>query len=422
MSGTLLAYDEALRIVLEACPRLPAESCSSLDAVDRVLAREVTSAVDLPPFDNSAMDGFALGGGDAAVPEGTELDVGGEQAAGDGNHEASAGAWEIMTGAALPRGFDRVVPVERTERLGEDADGRTTRIRLRADVAPAANVRMAGTDIARGTTAMAAGTVLGPQHLMLLAAMGVSEVTVASRARVAVICTGRELVDDPATPLAPGQIRNSNGPFLATRLRLAGAEVVHTETVGDDASAFEAALRRALEAGARIVLTTGAVSMGRYDFVPAVLDGLGARTLFHKVAIRPGKPLLLAQLPDDALLFGLPGNPIAGAVGLRFFVEPALRRMAGLPPEHPLRVPLAANYRKKPPLRFHLKSRLAADANGRLSVTVLPGQESYRIRPLAEANAWAVVPPDVQSLEAGDPVDVYGLGHIHSPLPDGSHA
>ncbi|WP_233842124.1 gephyrin-like molybdotransferase Glp [Dyella sp. 2HG41-7] len=411
MSQDTLAYEQALRIVLDASARRGTEECSIATCLGRVLATPIVSAVDLPPFDNSAMDGFALRGA-STLHAGTELDVEGEQAAGDGIRHAQYGAWEIMTGARMPDGLDRVIPVEQTERLASGA-----RVRLLADVASGQNVRTAGSDVARGENVLDAGTVLQPQHVMLLAALGVAKVPVAERPRVAVLCTGRELVDDPSQTLASGQIRNSNGPFLAARLPLAGAEVVHVETVGDDAVAFESALHRALNAGAKIIVTSGAVSMGRYDFVPQALERLGAKTLFHKVAIRPGKPLLFAQLPNNVLLFGLPGNPIAVAVGLRFFVEPALRVMLGIPSETPRRIPLSKAYSKKPRLRFHLKSRMHIDAEGRLAVEVLDGQESYRIRPLADANAWAVVPADVDALLAGALVDVYGVGHFEFPLP-----
>ena len=410
MSHPLLEPAEAVRIILERCAPLPAERCRSIDAMGRVLRRGVVSAGALPPFDNSAMDGYALGGGDAALPAGSEWPVEGEQAAGDGVRDGARGAWEIMTGARVPDGLDRVIPIEQTERLDAPA-----RVRLLADVAAGQNVRTAGSDVAEGETVVAAGTVLGPQHLMLLAALGVAELEVSARPRVAALCTGRELVDDPAAPLAPGLIRNSNGPFLAARIPRAGAELAHAETVGDDVDAFLAAVDRARTAGARVLISTGAVSMGRYDFVPAALERLGAEVLFHKVAIRPGKPLLFARLPDGTLFFGLPGNPIAVAAGLRFFVEPALRAMLGLPRERNWRVPLAAPFAKKPRLHFYLKSRLAMDGQGRLAATVLPGQESYRIRPLAEANAWVAVPADAMELPAGTLVDVHGLGHLESP-------
>jgi len=326
------------------------------------------------------------------------------------------GAWEIMTGARMPEGLDAVVPVEQVEVLARDAHERPVRIRLMADVEAGQHVRLRGEDVMRGAPVLEAGTRLCPQHLMVMAALGVQSVSVVRQPLVAVITTGRELVDDPAQPLASGEIRNSNGPFLAARVIAAGADVVFRETVSDEPAAFLSALERALDAGADVVLSTGAVSMGRYDFVPDALRGIGATLHFHKVRIRPGKPLLFGRLAGGQLYFGLPGNPVSSAVGLRFFVEPSLRALTGMAPERPLRVPLAAAYRKRAPLRFHLKGRVAVDGAGRLQAQVLPGQESFRILPLLAANAWIVVPEAAEAPEAGDLVDVYGLGHLEAPL------
>jgi molybdopterin molybdotransferase len=401
----------AQMIVRAACARLPEESVPCAEALGRVLARVLTSAVDLPPFANSAMDGYALHC-EGMLAAGTELDVRGEQAAGDdATHADGAGAWSIMTGARMPDGLDTVVPVEQVEVLASDADGRPTRIRTTGPARAGQHVRHAGEDIARGALAIDAGTWLAAPHLMLLAGLGIARVPVVQRPKVALLCTGRELVDDPARVLADGEIRNSNGPFLAARLQACGAELVHRETVPDDGEAFAAALARALAAGAGIVLSTGAVSMGRYDFVPPTLRALGADVLFHKLAMRPGKPLLFARLASGALCFGLPGNPVSSAVGLRFFVEPALRVQLGLADETPWRAALAAPVRKPPGVRLHQKARLRLGADGRLQVAVLAGQESFKTRALLEANAWAVLPDDATDLPAGAPVDVYTLGH-----------
>jgi molybdopterin molybdotransferase len=410
MSTALLDPADAVRMIRDLCKPTAMELCESSAAVGRVLRRPVVSAVDLPPFDNSAMDGYALRGEAGGVKAGTEWLIEGALAAGEVVHGSAHGAWEIMTGAPMPDGLDRVIPFEQTERVGD-----LLRVRLLADVSSGQNVRAAGSDVARGASVLDVGTVLGPQHLMLLAALGVGRLNVAARPRVAVLCTGRELVDDPFVPLLPGQIRNSNGPFLTARLPLAGADLAHAETVGDNEDEFIAAMGRAREAGVQAVISTGAVSMGRYDFVPAALARVGAEVLFHKVAMRPGKPLLFARLPDGTLFFGLPGNPMAVAAGLRFFVEPALRAMLGMPPERPSRVPIAAAYMKKPPLHFYLRSRLALTDQGQLSVEVLPGQESYRIRLLAEANAWVGIPVDMTEVAAGSLVEVYGLGHLEKP-------
>lgn len=407
----MIDYAEALRLLLADVDPLDAEAIDVDAALGRVLARAVRSHEALPPFDNSAMDGFALRSAGATQTAGSEFDVTGERAAGDGPVDAGHGAWEIMTGAPMPAGADTVVPVEQVAALSHDGSGRPARIRLLADVPVGQHVRRAGSDIDAGDVALEAGMPLDAAAAMVLAAIGVDRVPVRRRPRVALLTTGRELVDGAGT-LAPGRIRNSNGPFLALRLAAAGADVVHRETVPDDARAFRDALDRARHAGAEAIVTTGAVSMGRYDFIPATLDALGACTLFHKVRIRPGKPILAARLATGERVFALPGNPASTAVGLRFFVEPVLRAMLGLPVEPGIELPLAAPYRKRVPLRMHLKARVVAGEGGRLAVQVLDGQESFRIRPLLAANAWAVVAAEVEALEAGDSVRVFSRGHL----------
>jgi molybdopterin molybdotransferase len=386
----VIAYHDALDRLLALAAPTDAESIDAMAARDRVLAAPLRSPERLPPFDNSAMDGFALRCGCDVIAAGRVLDVGGSSAAGDGAAVArSDGAWEIMTGARVPEGCDSVVPVEQVEVLARDGCV-ASRIRLQADVAPGQHVRRAGTDIESGADIAPAGTRVDAALVMVCAAVGISRVDVRRRPRVALINTGRELVDDPRRVLADGEIRNSNGPFLAARLQDAGADVVGLRTVPDDVDAFLSAID-AMPA-ADIIISTGAVSMGRFDFVPDALARRGATVLFHNVAIRPGKPILAARLPSGAMFFGLPGNPASTAVGLRFFVEPVLRAMLGRCAEAPLRLPLLAPYSKRVPLRMHLKARVEVDGDARLGVRILGGQESFRILPLLSANAWAVLP------------------------------
>lgn len=405
----MIDYATALQHILQACQPLPPEPLPLAQALGRVLAQDVQAGEDLPPFDNSAMDGFALAGGGSVLAQGDEFAVAGSQVAGDGLAAYTHAACEIMTGASLPEGLDSVVPIEQVSVLLCDEAGRPKRIRLEAPVLPGANVRRRGQDVSVGDHIASSGTRITPAAHMLLAALGVATLAVRPQVPVALFTTGRELVDDPSQALLPGQIRNSNGPYLADRLDEAGARVVHRETVGDDAQAFIAALERGLAAGARVVLSTGAVSMGRHDFVPDALRALGAATVFHKVAIRPGKPLLFARLPEGQLYFGLPGNPVSSAVGMRFFVEPALRALLGQAAEHALRVPLKAEVRKKPGLRFLMKARVALDEHGGLQVEVMSGQESFRIKPLLAANAWAVLDAEADIQPAGTLIPVFGL-------------
>ena len=405
----MIAFEQAQRIVIATSQRLPEENLASAQAFGRVLASEISSPENLPPFDNSAMDGFALMCLGTTLAIESEFVVTGAVAAGDAPIAPRDGAVEIMTGAPIPLGFDAILPIEQAQILERDADGRPTRIRLLADVVPSAHVRRCGQDIARGDRVLPAGTRVDAVARMLLAALGIADVRVFAQPKVALLATGRELVDDPRQPLAPGQIRNSNAPFLADRLAGLGAEICLRETLPDDIDGFVTALHRANVACADIVISTGAVSMGRYDFVPDALRQVGAEILFHKVAIRPGKPLLFARLPSGALYFGLPGNPISSAVGLRFFVQPGLRALQGLPIEMPLHLPLAHAIAKKPGLRFLQKARVTVSGKGCLQVQLLSGQESFRIQPLLAANAWAILPEECESFAAGDLVEVFGL-------------
>lgn len=403
--------DWALQCVLDhAGPPLD-ETLPAVDALGRVLREDVVSGQDLPPFDNAAMDGFALRLEGRPAAAGSRFAVAGAQFAGDPVLPHTGPAIEITTGARVPEGYDSVVMVEHT-RIEEGGT-----LVLEHAATPGQNIRRHGEDIAAGDRVLRAGRVLDPAAIGVLAALGVAQVRVASRPKIAIVCTGRELVDDPGRPLRPGQIRNSNLPTLRAQAIAAGAEVVHAETVGDEVEPFLAALHRAREAGATILVSTGAVSMGRHDFVPQALARLGARALFHKVRIRPGKPLLFAPLDEGTCLFGLPGNPVSSLVGFRFFVEPLLRRRLGLADEPPLRLPLAHEARLKQGFRHHLKARIHLCAQGRLEVEVLPGQESFRLAPLLAANAWIVVDPPDRALDAGTLVDVHGPSHLHTAIP-----
>ncbi|MGV8961406.1 MAG: gephyrin-like molybdotransferase Glp [Stenotrophomonas sp.] len=410
----MIDYAQALEILHQAAVALPVESVASTQAAGRLLAADVISQASLPPFDNAAMDGFALRSGGMKIAAGTEFPVSGSRAAGDAGQIAAEGAWEIMTGARVPDGLDAVIQVEKIEVLAEH-DGRPTRIRVLDDVAPGRNVRRCGEDVAAGQVVIAAGQTLGVVEITLLHALGIAQVQVVAPPQVAVIATGSELVDDPGRSLESGQIRDSNRPFLRGRLQAAGARVVLDGLVSDDVAAFHTLLDQALLQGAQLIISTGAVSMGRYDFIPDALRERGARIGFHKVAIRPGKPILFAVLPNGALYFGLPGNPVSAAVGLRFFVEPVLRRMQGLPPEVPLRLPLRGTLKKPADFRLHTRAQVRHDNQGQLYAAVLPQQESFRLMPMLQANSWVVLPAGVAEVGEGSLVEAYGLGH-HQPI------
>lgn len=405
----MIAFDEARRLVIAASSKIAVETVPISAGFGRILADAIYSTENLPGFDNSAMDGFALCGRGITIASGQEFSVTGALAAGEAALNIADGACEIMTGAPVPNGFDTVVPVENIKVLERDETHRPLRIQLLCDVLPQAHIRRSGEDVANGEMILQAGDCIGATERMLLSGLGVAEIDVQKQPRVALITTGRELVDDPHLTLQPGQIRNSNGPFLSDRIRQCGADLCHHQTVADDSDEFLQALQRSLAAKADIVISTGAVSMGRYDFIPDALRSIGANIVFHKVAMRPGKPLLFAILPNGALYFGLPGNPISSAVGFRFFVQLALNTMLGIKPEQAIQLPLSHAATKKAGFTLLQKARVDVQMNGQLQVSLLKGQESFRIQPLLHSNAWALLPESASAITAKESIEVYGL-------------
>lgn len=238
---------------------------------------------------------------------------------------------------------------------------------------------------------------------MLLAALGIGTVNVVRKPRVAVIATGSEL--NATGPLPPGGIHDSNGPFLAACLATWGADVVLRSRVKDTGDGFHDAVHMARQAGADLIVTTGAVSAGRFDFVPSALASLGAQLLFHKVAIRPGKPLLAARFDAGPLVIALPGNPIAVAVGYRFFVAPVLRAMAGLPPEQSTRVSLEDMHGANTGLSHFGLGTLHIDEAGHQRARMLPAQAAYRILPYTRADTWLTRHPDTPDVVDAWPLD-----------------
>lgn len=399
----MISYAEARRLISAAAlarPALAAETVPLARALGRVSAAELFGREPIPPFDNSSMDGYALASARAAGATSAPLTlpVLGTIFAGDAPRcQAEAGAWKIMTGAPIPAGCDAVVPVEQARELD---GGRAVEILHSPNEGDF--VRGAGQDFGAGAQVCPAGTRLDARHLMALAAVGVSEVSVRRRPRLALIATGRELAE-PGKPLRPGQIHDASSTYLAAECARLGWDFDFQGVIADDAHAFVARLERVLGEGYDAILTTGAVSMGDADFIPATLKDMGAKIVFHKVAIKPGRPILFAEFPNGPFVFGLPGNPVSTVVGLKFFVSPCLRELSGQPAEEPLRLRLTQETAKPDGLRCFFKAR-RRDRGG---VEVLPAQASFQIHSLLAADCWAVLPEEGERLKAGFDVEVY---------------
>ncbi|RJL33252.1 gephyrin-like molybdotransferase Glp [Bailinhaonella thermotolerans] len=404
------SVDEHLASILAAVRPLAPLELDLMEAHGGVLAEDVTTPVPLPPFDNSAMDGYAvraadLAGASESAP--VTLPVVEDIAAGDGGIRAIAPGHcaRIMTGAPLPAGADAVVPVEWT-------DGGTVRVRIGRAPAEGDAIRRAGEDAPAGTTVLTAGTRLRAPQIGLIAGVGRRRVLVRPRPRVVVMSTGSELVE-PGSPTGSGQIWDSNSHTLTSAAVEAGCVGYRHGMVGDDPREFLDQLDAQL-VRADAVITSGGVSMGAYEPVKEALAPLGTVT-FEKVAMQPGMPQGFGLVgPDSVPIFALPGNPVSSFVSFVVFVLPALRRMQGLPVEPCVLSAVAAAPMRSPAgKRSFLRAVLSRGEHGGFLASPVRAQGSHQLAALASANALVVVPEDVTSVEPGTSVDVLPL----SPLP-----
>lgn len=394
---TLALAQARARMLAGVTPIAERETLPLMQALGRVLADPVTAQVDVPGHTNSAMDGFALRSTDARGDT-SRLRLIGDSFAGH-PFAGPVGPGEcvrIMTGGVLPEGADAVVMQERTRRDGDE-------VIVERPVDPGSSIRPAGEDLARGQPVLDAGRRITPADLGMLASGGAAEVSVFRRPRVAFYSTGDEL-RPVGTPLQPGQIYDSNRYSLHALLSELGVELLDLGVVPDDPTALETTLRRAA-ADCDAVVTSGGVSVGEADHVLDVLESVGD-VGFWKVAMKPGKPLAFGRV-DDALFFGLPGNPVSVVVTFLQLVRPALVRLAGSWPRPPLRVSakLASPIRRNPGRLEFQRGRLAHDEAG-ATVAPLGHQGSGVLRSMSEADCFIVLPPDCAELAAGDRVSV----------------
>ncbi|MEP6952787.1 MAG: gephyrin-like molybdotransferase Glp [Solirubrobacteraceae bacterium] len=389
-----LTIDAARAKVLAEVRALPAEDVTVGDALDRVLAEDVTAAGDVPAFANSAMDGYAVASG----PAGRRLRITGESRAG-APAQAAVGAGEafrISTGAALPGGADAVLQIELVEVEGEE-------VLLGDAVDPGRNVRVAGDDLRAGQRVLAAGTRVGPAELGIAVSAGRAMLVCARRPAVAVLTTGDELVE-PGTPLKPGELYDSNAYTLGALAGRAGAQVIERGVVRDTERETTEAIAAALDR-ADVLVLSGGVSVGPHDHVKPALAALGVREVFWRVALRPGRPTWFGVAADGTLVFGLPGNPVSSMVTFLLFARPALAALQGAPAP-----PVRLRARTTEPLPRHPDRdecvRVTLDGG---EATSTGPQGSHQLSSMLTASGLAIVPAGEGELPAGSEVEVEPL-------------
>lgn len=393
-----LTVEEALDRILAGVPVMPAHEIRLQDALGRVLAEDAGADRDVPPFTNSAMDGYAVRGADVAQAP-ARLAVVGEIAAGSvpGRGIGPGEAMRIMTGAPLPNGADTIVRVE-------DTDNGSQVVTVTKETVTGTSVRQAGEDVRAGEVVLSRGAVLRPAEIGVLATTGRSRVRVVRAPLVAVLSTGDEVVELDAE-LRPGQIRDANRYSLSAAVRTAGCEPWLLGIVRDTAQALRDALREAVSADA--IVTSGGVSVGDHDHVKPVVSELGTMD-FWSIAIRPGRPLAFGELRDGdrrVPIFGLPGNPVSSLLTFELFVRPALLRMSGHASvgRPRARARLLERIEKPPQLRFFARGIYDAAAG---TVQTTGPQGSGILRSMAQANCLIDLGPGRSSHEPGEDVNV----------------
>ena len=397
----MLTYEEALQELLARVPEPRAVRVPLRQSLRRVLAHPVLADVDLPPFKKSFVDGYAVRSQDAATAP-VQLEVIGTVAAGSQSQPEvkAAQAVQIMTGAPVPPGADAVKMVEKTRGIG------TQKVELLEPVVPGENVAQKGDEVRQGDTVLASGRVLGAAEMGVLAAFGHQEVEVYAAPRAAIIPTGDEIVEVEKKP-AFGQIRNSNAYALWAQCQNLGLDVTVFPVTPDDPKRTQEAVSEGLRYD--LLLFSGGVSMGEYDYVHRVLAKEGVKIFLHKAAIKPGKPIVVGR-KDDHLIFGLPGNPVSAFVTFELFVRPAVRRWMGFASHGLPRVrgELVAETRQKPGRQFFKQARTFW-AGDKFRVEPIETKGSADLVAFSPANSLMIMEADVKHLHAGQRVEVFLL-------------
>ena len=401
----LINHHDAVRLVLENVRRLPVANVSLVEARGLVLAEDLHARFDSPPFDNSAVDGYAVRSADARA--GSTFEVVDEAPAGRpaGRSVGEGEAIKIFTGGVIPDGADAVVMVENTSGWGE-------RFELEKAAPPGNNIRDRGGDVREGELILAAGTEIGAPEIALAATQGYGDLPVYRRPKVVVLSTGTELVEPGSRDLAPGEIFDSNSYALVAQALEAGADARRVSAASDDVDVLRAALEEALE-GADVVVTSGGVSVGEKDLVKSTLLDLGVSQVFWGVKLKPGKPVFFgAREGDDAgaRFFGLPGNPVSAMVCFELFVRPALVAMTGRRDKHRPRVSVYFEHDVENKFgRMHAMRVTLTRTEGGFRAESVGAQGSGLVSSLTKADALALIGPESEGVRAGEPVEAIVL-------------
>jgi molybdopterin molybdotransferase len=413
----MISYQYSKRILKKATIKIKDEDIKSTNSLNRVVSKNVYSGINYPSGDNAAFDGYAINSNDTKnikknSPK--KFKIIGLIAAGNKPFKKKIKKYdtvEIMTGGIIPKGFDTIIPIEKIifyqNKKNILIDGKITKYN---------HVRFAGSDFKKKEIVVKKNTVIQPNHILAFKTLGIKNITVKKKINILFFSTGNEISNNDNIP--SWKVRNSNSHYIKNlnenflfNFKDGGILKDNQENI------FKSKISKMLNSRIDIIITSGAVSAGKFDFIPDIVKKFKLSSYFKSVAIRPGKPVLFARIKNkQKVIFGLPGNPMSSAACFRFFVYPYIANVMGISEEKPIRAILKNDFIKKKNFTRFAKSKLNTTKNGKIEVEILKGQESFRIKSFVKSNIWAVLPAGKSKFKKGQIVDCFFPNHINQSL------
>ena len=416
----MISYEQSKKILKKAKIKVKDESVISINSLNRVTSSNIYSKINYPTSDNAAFDGFAVNSSDTKkiskkLPK--EFKIIGSIAAGSKPFKKKIKKFdtvEIMTGGVLPKGFDTIIPIEQI--IFYPNKTKKNSILISKKISKNNHVRFKGSDYKKNELVIKKSTIIHPNHILALKTLGIKNIKVKKKINILFFSTGNEISNKDI--ISDWQVRNSNAYYIKS---LNNNFLFNFKDGGilRDAheKVFEDKIKTMTTSNTDIIITSGAVSAGKFDFVPSVIKTFKLSNYFKSVAIRPGKPVLFAKIRGkQKIIFGLPGNPMSSAACFRFFVYPYISNILGLNSEKPIKAILKSDFVKKKNFTRFAKSKINTTNNGKIEVDILKGQESFRIKSFVKSNIWALLPAGKSKFKKGEIVDCFFPNHSNQTL------
>ena len=407
----MISYEQSKKILKKAKIKIKDEIISSVNSLNRIISSNVYSSINYPTSDNAAFDGYAINSKDTNLIKKNsqkKFKIIGLIAAGSKPLKKKIKKFdtiEIMTGGIIPKGFDTIIPVEQINFYPSKNNKKY--ILIDKKIKKNNHVRFAGSDFKKGEIILKKNTKIQPNHILTLKTLGIKKIKVKKKINILFFSTGNEITNKDDIP--NWKVRNSNSHYIKN---LNNSFLFNFENGGilkdNHQSIFKSKIKKMLNNKTDIIITSGAVSAGKYDYIPSVVKTFKLSEYFKSVAIRPGKPILFAKIKSkQKAIFGLPGNPMSSAACFRFFVIPYLANILGLSTERPIRGILKNSFIKKKKFTRFAKSKLSTTKDGKIEIEILKGQESFRVKSFVKSNIWALLPSGKSKFKKGDIVDCF---------------